>query len=85
MEPAHGYQEAMRLLEEYFQNSYKISLEYITKPLNGPTIKSDDGEALHDFSLYLTGCRNVMMDVEYMEELDNTANMRVVIAKPPIN
>ena len=33
-------------------------------------------------SLYLTGCRNVMTDVEYNDvELDNAVNMRAIIAK----
>lgn len=81
MEPTHGYQTAKRLLEEHFGNAYKISVAYIHKALNWPTIKSDDGEALHAFGLYLTGCHNAMMDVEYMEELDNTANMRAIISK----
>lgn len=83
MEPTHGYQTAKRLLEEHFGNAYKISVAYIHKALNWPTIKSDDGEALHAFGLYLTGCRNAMMDVEYMEELDNTANMRAIVSKLP--
>ncbi|KAL3987991.1 21S rRNA GM methyltransferase [Sarotherodon galilaeus] len=83
MEPTHGYQTAKRLLEEHFGNAYKISVAYIHKALNWPTIKSDDGEALHAFGLYLTGCHNAMMDVEYMEELDNTANMRAIVSKLP--
>ncbi len=54
-------------------------MAYINKALNWPDIKSDDGEALHSFGFYLTGCCNAM--TEYMEELDNAANMRSVIAK----
>lgn len=83
MEPERGYYEAKRLLEEHFGNTYKISVAYINKALNWPAIKSDDGEALHSFGLYLTGCRNAMTDVEYMEELDNTANMRAIVTKLP--
>ncbi|KAK7925238.1 hypothetical protein WMY93_007548 [Mugilogobius chulae] len=83
MDPTRGYKEAKRLLEEHFGNAYKISVAYINKALDWPTIKSDDGEALHAFGLFLTGCRNAMNDVEFMEELDNTANMRAIIAKLP--
>ncbi|KAJ0005631.1 hypothetical protein NQD34_015525 [Periophthalmus magnuspinnatus] len=83
MDPTHGYNEAKKLLEEHFGNAYKISVAYINKALNWPTIKSDDGESLHTFGLYLTGCCNAMIDVEYMEELDNTANMRAIVAKLP--
>ncbi|KAK7884418.1 hypothetical protein WMY93_027541 [Mugilogobius chulae] len=64
MDPTRGYKEAKRLLEEHFGNAYKISVAYINKALDWPTIKSDDGEALHAFGLYLTGCRNAMNDVE---------------------
>lgn len=83
MEPEHGYREAQKLLEEHFVNAYKISVAYINKALNWPTIRSVDGEALHSFGLCLTGCRNAMTDVEYMEEFDNAANMRAIIAKLP--
>ncbi|KAK7882611.1 hypothetical protein WMY93_028785 [Mugilogobius chulae] len=62
---------------------YYMEQERVNKALEWPTIKSDDGEALHAFGLYLTGCRNAMNDVEFMEELDNTANMRAIIAKLP--
>lgn len=60
MEPERGHREAKRLLEEHFGNAYKISVSYIDKALNWPTIKSDDGENLQSFGLYLTGCRNAM-------------------------
>lgn len=83
MVPKHGYYEANRLLEDNFRSTCKISVACINIALNWPAIKSADGEALHSFGLYLTGCCNAMADVEYMEELDNTANMHAIIAKLP--
>ncbi|KAL6489444.1 hypothetical protein MHYP_G00031850 [Metynnis hypsauchen] len=83
MEPKRGYCEAKKLLQEHFGNEYTISRAYIEKALNWPGIKSDDGAALQSFGLYLTGCRNAMADVAYMEELDNAVNMRSIISKLP--
>ncbi|XP_061078452.1 protein regulator of cytokinesis 1-like [Conger conger] len=83
IEPERGYREAKKLLKVHFGNGYKISMVYIDKALNWPTIKSDDGEALHSFGLYLIGCLNAMADVEYMEELDCVSNMRAIVAKLP--
>ncbi|KAL7838309.1 hypothetical protein AOLI_G00267130 [Acnodon oligacanthus] len=83
MEPKHGYCEAKKLLQEHFGNEYTISRAYIEKALNWPDIKSDDGAVLQSFDLYLTGCRNAMADVAYMEELDSSVNMRSIISKLP--
>ena len=83
MEPERGYHEAKKLLKEHFGNGFKISMAYIDKALNWPTIKSEDGEALHNFGLYLTGCLNAMSGGEYMEELDNATNMHAIASKLP--
>ena len=83
IEPERGYCEAKKLLREHFGNGNKISMAYIDKALNRPTIKSDDEEALHSFGLYLTGCLNAMGDLEYMEELHSVSNMRAIVAKLP--
>jgi len=52
----------------------------ISKLLNWPQIKSEDARTLHSLSLFLVTCCNALGDVDYMDELDNPANMRVVIA-----
>ncbi|KAI4884310.1 hypothetical protein NFI96_008914, partial [Prochilodus magdalenae] len=83
MKPDEGYCEAKRLLKEYFGNEYKISVAYMDKALNWPDIKADDSEALNSYALFLTSCKNAMAELEYMDEMDNAANMRAIISKCP--
>lgn len=81
MDPDKGYRKAKRLLKEHFGNEYKISVAYIDKALSWPTIKADDREGLNALALFLTICNNTMSDLDYMEELDNVANMLAIINK----
>lgn len=83
MDEELGYGEARKLLKEHFGNEYHISVAYIDKALNWPTIKADDGEALNALALFLSSCSNAMTESEYMEELDNVANMRAIVSKLP--
>ncbi|KAI2661726.1 G2 and S phase-expressed protein 1 [Labeo rohita] len=82
--PDHrGYAEAMKLLHERFGNELKIATALMQKAFKWPEIKSEDGKSLSTFSLFLVTCRNVMEDIEYMDELDNPTNMRIIISKLP--
>lgn len=83
MDPDKGYKEAKRLLKEHFGHEYRISMAYISKALSWPKIKTDDGEALNALALFLTSCCNAMTDMEFMEELDNVANMHAIVNKFP--
>ena len=83
MDSDQGYPEAKRLLKERFGDKYKISMAYLDKALNWPTIKSDDTKALESYALFLTSCSNAMSDLEYLDEMENAANMRTIVAKLP--
>lgn len=83
MNPAEGYLKAKQLLRENFGNEYQIAVAYMNKALHWPSIKPEDGEALHSFSLFLSGCCNAMSDNIYMEEMDNAANLRAIVLKLP--
>lgn len=83
MDPEHGYAEARRLQKEPFGDKYKISMAYLNKALNWPTIKTDDNKALESYALFLTSCSNAMSDLECLDEMENAANMRTIIAKLP--
>ncbi len=81
MDPEQGYPEAKRLLKERFGDKYEISMAYLDKALNWPIIKTDDSKALESYALFLTSCSNAMSDLEYLDEMENAANMRTIIAK----
>lgn len=83
MAPEQGYLEAKRLLKARFGDEYKISMAYLDKALNWPTIKTDDTKALESYALFLTSCSNTMSDLEYLDEMENVANMHTIVAKLP--
>lgn len=78
-----GYHRAKQLLKEHFGNDYKIAIAYMNKVLNWTPIRPEDTESLNAFSLFLTACCNTMDEVSYMEELDNVANLKAIVAKLP--
>lgn len=83
VDPERGYTQAKALLQEHFGNEHRISAAYMEKALSWSSIKSEDVKALHDYSLFLRGCCNVMNDVQYMYELDMPANMLTILRKLP--
>lgn len=83
MPSERGYKEARRLLQKHYSNELKIANAYTEKALNWPSIKQEDGRALNAYALFLTGCKNTMGDLEFMEEMDNPTNMRTVLSKLP--
>lgn len=83
MPPDRGYLAAMHLLEDRYGNKLKIATALMEKMFKWPQIKAEDAQALNSFSLFLVSCRNVLEDVDYMDELDNPTNMRVIISKLP--
>nr|XP_049612597.1 uncharacterized protein LOC125990036 isoform X1 [Syngnathus scovelli] len=83
MTPEKGYREARQLLHKQYGDNLKITMAYIEKALKWPQIKTDEVKSLNAYSLFLIGCRNTMQDVDYMEEMDNPTNMRVILSKLP--
>ena len=78
-----GYQEARRLLDREYGNDYKIANIFLQKIKNWDLIKSEDGEALNDFSLYLQTCLNYMGSIDTLSQLNSPSEIKNVIAKLP--
>lgn len=78
-----GYDEARKLLTYYYGNEQKIAAAYVDKAIKWPPIKAEDAKSLHSFSIFLTGCNNVMMDIEYLEEMNSPSSLRIVACKLP--
>ena len=83
MDERRGYSEAMQLLEKHFGDEMKIANAYLDKALNWTAIKADDGKALQAYSLYPRECHNAMQDLEYMDELDITSTLKLIVSKLP--
>lgn len=45
-------------------------------------MRSEDGEALTEFAVFLNGCCNIVDSMEYIEEMDSHTN-RTVMPKLP--
>lgn len=71
------------MLTQSFGDVEKKAEAYIKKGLLWQTIKPEDGTALETFALFLTGCSNMMTIISYMEDLDNTANMKALAYRLP--
>ena len=83
MHPDRGYTEAKKLLNKHFGNEYTIASAYIEKALNWPVIRSEDGEGLTEFAVFLTSCYNTVDSMDYVEEMDSPTNLKAVICKLP--
>lgn len=85
IEPDEGYQEAQKLLEKEYGDTYKISTAYMQKLTSWPALKYDDGPALKRFSFFLTRCNNPMKTIAHMAVLNHPPNMQPIVQKLPSN
>ena len=63
MNPEQGYNEARRLLKERYGQTYKITAAYVQWLTEGPSIRSEDGDALVKLSTQLTSCTNTLKEI----------------------
>ncbi|KAL7852949.1 hypothetical protein SRHO_G00187340 [Serrasalmus rhombeus] len=45
--------------------------------------EAEDAKSLHSFSVFLTGCNNVVNELEYLEEMNSPSNLRIIVHKLP--
>ncbi|KAK0142765.1 hypothetical protein N1851_019297 [Merluccius polli] len=83
MDVESGYNEARKQLEWHFGNKMKITMEFMSKTLNWTAIKAEDGPALRAYSIFLRSCYNTLSGIDYVEELENAANLRIIASKLP--
>ncbi len=83
LDPEVGYSLAKKLLKEQFGNEFKIAAAYMEKVLSWPSLKNEDAQGLHAYSLFLRACCNIIADNSYMQELNMPNNMRTVVMKLP--
>lgn len=83
MTAERGYAVAKQLLKDHFGNEFNITAAYMEKVIGWPSIKSEDTKALKAYGVFLRECCNAMEELQYLEELSMSANMRILIQKSP--
>ena len=81
MEPFLGYIEAKSILQREYGDPYKVATSYTKKVLSWPIIKHDSD--LKCFSIFLTKCRNAMLNIPDMGVLNHLPNLQAMVSKLP--
>ncbi len=83
MSAEQGFRKAKNLLKEHFGHEFKITAAYMEKALNWPAIKPDDINGLQAYALLLRGYCNVMVNLQYMDEINVSSNLKNIMMKLP--
>ena len=83
MKEDEGYREARSLLKTRYDQGYRIATAYVDKLKKGPTIKAEDGDASKRFSTALTGCKNTLKEIGYLNKVENTDTLKKIVNRPP--
>ena len=83
MNPEKGYDEARKLLKERYGQNYRVAAAHVQTLTEGPAIKSEDGNALLQFSIQLTSCTNTLREIGSLAKLDHPENLRRIINRLP--
>ncbi len=83
MSEEQGFRKAKNLLKEHFGHEFKITAAYMEKALNWPAIKPDDISGLQVYALFLRGYCNVMVNLQYMDEINVSSNLKNIMMKLP--
>ena len=71
----NGYNEARRLLEAEYGHPYKLSVYFVKKIQEWPSIKADDCKTLKQFAHFLTKCQQALNGVHYGHTLDHPSTL----------
>lgn len=83
MAPDECYRKARDLLEQRFGQKHKIAMAYVDKVITAPPIKVDDGNALEDFSILLSSCKNSLEAMGYLTKIENPDCMHKIVDRLP--
>ena len=81
-EPTEGYKLAWELLKERFGNNDVISQAWIAKILDRPKIK--DTQGLQNFADELRTCRETLLTMGYLNELETRRSLCQIVEKLPV-
>ena len=83
MKPEEGYREARTLLKKRYGQSYRIATAYVNKLTKGPSIKAEDSSALRRLSILLTGCKNTLKEIGYLNKVENPDTLKMIVNRLP--
>ena len=78
-----AYKQALKILAEEYGNEHRTSTAYLEKLEKWQTIKSEDGKALQEFSIYLMTCANSMESMTALNQLNSPKEIMSVVMKLP--
>ena len=79
----NSYYEAKSLLKKHFGDPFKIANAYTSKLCNWPSIKPNDGTALHDFAISMEQAKCAMKGMPHMNDLNTAHVLRQLWEKLP--
>ena len=53
------------------------------KLTSGPAIKAEDSEALQRFAIALISCKNSLIEIGYLNKLENPDTFKTIVQRPP--
>ena len=59
------------------------AIEDMTRAINGPPIKHEEGQALQKFSVLLTSCKNTLKEIGCPSKIKNADSLQRVIERLP--
>ena len=82
---ANAYSTAWSLLDEKFNNEFKIAESYLLKIENFPSIRNEDAVAYESFSVLLTTVKNAMGNISTLNQLNSPREIMNIVKKLPNN
>ncbi len=84
MSAEQGFRKAKNLLKEHLKlEQLKITAAFMEKALNWPAIKPDDISGLQAYALFLRRYCNVMVNLQYMDEINVSLNLKNIMMRLP--
>ena len=80
---SRAYAKARTLLQEEFDDEFKVSNEYLAKLDRWPSIKAEDIIKLEDLSLFLMDCENYMENMSIRNQLQSPQELMKIVTKLP--
>ena len=83
MEPTAGYAHARRMLRDRFGDDFKISQAWVSKLVNGPTVKANHVDSLQNFTDDVRECVEILECLHLVHEIDTRCHLVSLMNRLP--